>query len=262
VKAALLLLALSLLLPAAAAGSDGGVGYEQRIGESLPLGTVLTDAQGRERPLGALLAGRPAVLIFTYFRCPEMCSLVASGAVESLRTLKATAGADYEVITVSIDPSDTAAMAREREHQDLGRYGRRGAAAGWHTLVGREDQVAALAAAAGFRYRFDPRSRQYAHPSGLVVLTPRGVVSRYFLGVDFPATDLAEALKAAAANQTGSSVFSLLLVCFQGGAQQGQYSRLVWIALWAGVLATLGAVFGGIAWMLGQERRRLMGGAP
>jgi protein SCO1/2 len=241
-KPLLLLLACSLALRAAAAGPDGGVGFEQRIGETLPLGTLLTDAQGRERPLGALLAGRPAVLIFTYFRCPEMCSLVASGAIESLRTLKASAGVDYEVITVSFDPTDTVAMAREREGQDLRRYGRRRAAAGWHTLVGREGQVAGLAAAAGFHFRFDPASRQYAHPSGLVVITPRGVVSRYFLGVDFPSTDLAEALKAAAANETGSSVFSLLLVCFQGGGQQGRYSREVWI--------------------LGQERHRAVGGAP
>jgi protein SCO1/2 len=254
---------LLLFLPCcvlAAAPVPAGVGFEQRNGEQLPLGIRLTEGDGITRPFGAYLGTKPVVLIFNYFRCPEMCSLVSSGAIDALRALRDSAGPDYQVVTVSIDPTDTPAMARERELGDIAHYGRRGAAEGWHTLVGTEDQLTALATAAGFHYRFDPRSRQYAHPSGLVVLTPKGVISRYFLGVDFPAPDLARALRQAAANETGESVFSLLFVCFQGGASQGQYSRLVWIVLWAGVGVTLAAVFGGIAWMLRQERRAAAGG--
>jgi protein SCO1/2 len=252
---------LAGLMSAGRAAAPGDVAFEQRIGAQLPLGTVLTDASGRSRTLGEYLGGKPAVLIFNYFRCPQMCSLVASGAIDSLRTLKLSAGADYEVLTVSIDPTDTPAAALVQQNQDLGRYGRPGAAAGWHTLVGAADQVGALAAAAGFRYHYDPRSRQYAHPSGILVVSPRGVVSQYYLGVDFAAPDLAAALRTAAANRTGDSVFSLLFVCFQGGAEQGQYTRIIWIVLWASVLATLAGVFGGILWMLGQERRRSRGGA-
>ena len=255
---------LLLFLPLSALGAapvPAGVGFEQRNGEQLPLGVRLTDGTGVTRPLGDYLGTKPVVLVFNYFRCPEMCSLVSSGAIDALRALRVSAGKDYEVLTVSIDPTDTAAMARGREQGDVAHYGRTGAGKGWHTLVGTEDQVAVLAAAAGFHYRFDPRSRQYAHPSGLIVVTPKGVVSRYFMGVDFPAQNLATALREAAANETGPSVFSLLFVCFQGGASQGQYSRLVWTALWAGVGLTLAAVFGGIAWMLRQERRASAGGA-
>lgn len=253
-----------LLLPWAALAATpvpAGVGFEQRNGEALPLGVRLTDGQGVTRPLGAYFGTKPVVLIFNYFRCPEMCSLVSSGAIDALRALRVSAGTDYEVLTVSIDPTDTPAMARERERADVAHYGRTGAGEGWHTLVGTEDQAGALAAAAGFHYRFDPRSRQYAHPSGLIIVTPKGIVSRYFMGVDFPTQDLATALRQAAANETGTSVFSLLFVCFQGGSAQGQYSRLVWIALWTGVAATLVAVFGGIGWMLRQERRGTAGGA-
>jgi protein SCO1 len=255
---------LLIFLPVMTAGAlpaPAGVGFEQRNGEQLPLDIRLTDGKGVTRPLRAYFGGKPVVLIFNYFRCPEMCSLVSSGALDALRALRVSAGRDYEVVTVSIDPTDTPAMAEEREQADIAHYGRTGAAGGWHTLVGTEGQVQALAAAAGFHYRFDPRSRQYAHPSGLIVVTPKGVVSRYFMGVDFPAQDLATALRQAAANETGDSVFSLLFVCFQGGAAQGQYSRLVWIALWTGVAATLVAVFGGIGWMLRQERRSAAGGA-
>jgi protein SCO1/2 len=253
-----------LLLPLWAAGAapvPAGVGFEQRNGEQLPLGVRLTDGNGVARPLGAYFGRKPVVLIFNYFRCPEMCSLVSSGAIDALRALRASAGTDYEVVTVSIDPTDTPAMAEEREQADVAHYGRTGAAPGWHTLVGPEDQVEALATAAGFHYRFDPRSRQYAHPSGLVVVSPQGVVSRYFMGVDFPAPEMAAALRQAAANETGESVFSLLFVCFQGGAAPSQYSRLIWIALWTAVGATVLAVFGGIGWLLRQERRGAAGGA-
>jgi protein SCO1/2 len=254
------LLAIPALAAAAPAVAPGGVGFEQRNGEQLPLGILLTDARGATRPLGAYFGTRPVVLIFNYFRCPEMCSLVSSGAIDALRALRPSAGPDYEVVTVSVDPTDTPAMAAEHELQDVARYGRTGAAAGWHTLVGAQAQVAALAAAAGFHYRFDSRSGQYAHPSGLIVVTPGGVVSRYFMGVDFPAGDLAAALRDAGANRTGESVFSLLFVCFQADAARGQYSRIIWIGLWAGVAATLVCVFGAIAWMLRQERRTRMGG--
>lgn len=260
-KRLLLFLMLPGLTATAATSAPDTVGYEQRMGERLPLGTMLTDAHGVARPLGAYFGTRPVVLIFNYFRCPEMCTLVSNGAIDALRSLRSSVGLDYEVVTVSIDPTDTPAAAAEWKRRDLGHYGRTGAAAGWHTLVGTQGQIAALAAAAGFHYRFDPRSRQYAHPTGLIVVTPRGLVSKYFMGVDFAAGDLADALRDAAANRTGDSVFSLLFVCFQGGDPQGQYSRVIWIVLWASVAATLIALFGSIAWMLGKERRARTGGA-
>jgi protein SCO1 len=256
----LLLLFLALPALAAATPAPEGVGFEQRNGELLPLGTRLTDAHGVARPLGAYFGTRPVVLVFNYFRCPEMCSLVSSGAIDTLRGLRLSAGLDYEVVTVSIDPTDTPAMAAERERQDVAHYGRMGAASGWHTLVGEEAPVAALAAAAGFHYRYDPRSGQYAHPSGLIVVSPRGIISRYFMGVDFPVRDMATALRDAGANRTGDSVFSLLFICFQGGGPQGRYSRVIWIGLWVGVAASLLGVFGGITWMLRQEHLARSGG--
>jgi protein SCO1/2 len=259
-KRLLLFLALPALAASASTPVPDAVGFEQRIGEQLPLGTRLTDARGVSRPLGDYFGRRPVVLIFNYFRCPEMCSLVSGGAIDALRAIRPSAGGDYEVLTVSIDPTDTPAIAAERERQDVAHYGRTGASAGWHTLVGGQARVAALADAAGFHYRYDPRSGQYAHPSGIIIVSPRGVVSRYFMGVDFPAGDLAEALRNAGANRTGDSAFSLLFVCFQGDAAQGRYSRVIWVALWASVAATLLGVFGGIAWMVRQERRAQMGG--
>jgi protein SCO1/2 len=249
------LLAFALAAPRLAAAPPADVWYEQRIGQQLPMQAAFTDENGEPRTLGSLLGGKPAVLIFKYYRCPELCSLVSSGATDALRQLKQTVGRDYVVITVSIDPTDTSQMARAHQQGEASRYGRTGSPTGWHALVGRPDQIRSLAEAAGFHYAYDVRSRQYAHPSGLVIVTPRGIVSSYFLGVDFAAPELAEALDRAGQNRTGKSVFSLLFTCFQGGDTEGRYGGLIWTILSAAVAVTVISVGGGICAMLRSEFR-------
>jgi protein SCO1 len=255
--ALIVLLALSGI--ARAAPFADTVGFEQRIGEVLPLEARFTGPDGVSRPLREYMGGKPVVLIFNYFRCPEMCSLVAAGAMDALRDVKLSAGPDYTVITVSIDPTDTPETAGIHRLQDIAHYGRPGAGRGWNTLVGEEGPIAALAKAAGFHYAYDPGSRQYAHPSGLIVVTPRGVIASYFMGIDFDATRMAEALRRAAENKTGESAFSLVFLCFQGGAQEGIHGRLIWAALSVAVAATALAVFGGIGFMLFREHRKRKG---
>ncbi len=237
------------------------LGFEQRIGQVLPMDALFTGGDGVARPLRSYFGGKPVVLIFDYFRCPELCSLVASGATESLRQLKATVPEDYSVVTVSIDPTDTPQMADARQRSQAKRYGRAGALAGWHVLVGGQSDINALAAAAGFHYRYDSRSQQYAHPSGAIVITPDGIVSSYFLGIDFSAAAMASAIQRAAENRTGPSVFSLLFVCFQGGYPEGRYGAIIWDALCASVAATVLALFGGIALLIKRERRARIGNA-
>jgi protein SCO1/2 len=253
--------ALVLALTGTAFAAAPEIGFEQRIGQQLPMDAVFTNGEGKALPLRSYFRDKPVVLIFDYFRCPELCSLVASGATDALRQLEATVGRDYSVVTVSVDPTDTPEMARSHQMDQVLHYGRTGSAAGWHVLVGKPSDIQALAEAAGFHYRYDPRSRQYAHPSGLVVVTPKGIVSTYFLGVDFPADQMAPALRRAAAEKTGSSVFSLLFVCFQGGSPEGRYGGLIWTVLSVSVALTVAGVFGGIAWMLRQERRHRLEGA-
>ena len=229
--------------------------FEQRIGQTLPLQRVFVDEHGAARPLQAYFGQRPVVLIFNYFRCPQLCSVVADGALDALRRLDASIGRDFSVVSISLDPTDTAAMAAVQQQQDVGRYGRTGAAAGWHTLTGSSVAVRAVADAAGFHFTYDPASNLYGHPSGMIVVTPQGVVSRYFLGVDFPASELATALTRAAANQTGEPVFNLLFICFQGGGPAGLHGRLIWIVLTVSVALTLVGVFGGVGWMLWREHQ-------
>jgi protein SCO1/2 len=242
-----------LALPCVVMAAPTVVRFEQHIGRQLPMDCPVVDETGRACKFGSFFDGKPVVLFFNYFRCPELCSLVASGAIDALRQLRPSIGRDYEVVSVSIDPSDTPDMARTQHEQDVGRYGRTGSGAGWHTLVGTPASIQALTSAAGFFYRFDERSRQYSHPSGLVLVSPRGVVSRYFLGIDFPTKDFDLALRRAGQNELGRPVFNLLFICFDGTSPQGRYGRIIWSVLWASVALTVASVFGGIGWMLWRE---------
>lgn len=254
---------VGLLLTVGALAAPSGVRFEQRIGQRLPLDLVFRDEGGHMMPLRTLFGKKPVVLSFSYFRCPELCSLVGQGTVDVLRALEASVGRDYTVISISIDPGDTPEMARSQQERQVLRYGRRGSSVGWHILVGDQPAISALTDAAGFHFAYDPRSRQYAHPSGILLVTPDGVISSYFLGIDFSAPQFSAALRRAAENRTGSSAFSLLFVCFEGGSPQGRYGRLIWAALSISVALTVVGVFGGIGWMLRSERRTKagMGGA-
>lgn len=238
-----------------AASPAPGVSFEQRIGERLPADVPLRDENDRAANFGQLLANRPAVLIFGYSRCPQLCSVVSNAAVETLRDVRLTAGRDFGVVYVSIDPTDTARELAAMKRRDVGRYGRSDVESGWHYVGGDAPAIRRLANAAGFQFTYDERQKLYGHPSGFLVLTPDGRISRYFLGVDFDAKDVANALERAREGKTGQSVYNLILVCARGLGVTGKYGRIIWGSLEAAVVLTIALLFGSIAWMLWQERR-------
>ena len=229
--------------------------FEQKIGQQLPLSVEFHDTEGHSHALGDFFRGRPVVLFFGYARCPQLCSLVGEGTAAALRRLPRTAGRDFEVLSISIDPQESETEARGREQQLLGWYDRKGADDGWHYLTGTAAAIKAVTAAAGFHYYYDAAARLYVHPSGFLIATPDGVVSRYFFGVDFASADVATALARAARGETGHSVYELLLICCRGDWIGGRYGPLIWRVLWASVLLTVVGMAGGIGWMLWQERR-------
>jgi len=247
-------LALVLLAGAGRLAAQAPPRYEQRIGEQLPLATPLVDESGRSAPLAEAFAGRPVLLVFGYYKCPQLCSVIARGVVDSLREMQPSVGRDFDVAYLSIDPTDTPADARLERATAVRAYGRGAATAGWHYLTGPEAAMRAVAEAAGFAYRYDPLTRQYSHPSGFVVVTPQGVVSQYFLGIDFDRKEVAAALARAARGETGKPVFDLVLECFRGDFVAGRYGKLIWRVLEASVILTVIILFGGIGRMLWQER--------
>jgi protein SCO1/2 len=236
-----------------------GVGFEQRIGARLPLHTSWIDDTGARVRLAGCFTGKPVVMVFGYSRCPQLCSVVASGAVEALRDLAGTVGRDFAVVYVSIDPSDTPRDLAALKRRDVGRYGRGDTGGGWRYLAGNAEAIRQVTEAAGFRFTFAPQTRLYSHASGFIVATPDGRIARYFFGIDFNAKEIATALERAAQGETGKPAFNLLLACARGLGIAGRHGALIWGALTAGVLATIAAVFGGIGWMLWAERRRGLG---
>jgi protein SCO1/2 len=239
-RAALPLALLLLAWPGAATADQptqvADVAIEQRLGEQVPLDLPFRDEDGRAVTLGDYFGERPVVLVLAYYRCPRLCSLVLNKLVESLRRVEYTAGKEFAVVVVSIDPKEGPELAKAKKAAYAESYGRPGAGdAGWHFLTGDEPAIQRLAAAVGFRYFWDEKTGQYAHASGVMVLTPGGKLARYFYGLDYPARDLQFGIEDAAARRIGSPVAQpLRMLCFDYDPVTGQYSlqvlRLVRVA--------------------------------
>lgn len=202
------------------------VSFEQRLGETLPLETPFTDEEGASVVLGEYFGERPVVLTFVYYDCPMLCTLILNGLAKSLGVLTFDAGTDFDVVAISIDPTETPQQAREVAASTLARYDRPDTAHGWHFLTGSAEAVEAVTAAAGFHYEPIVETGEFAHSSGIVIVSPDGVLSQYYLGVEFPARDVRFALIEAHSNKIGSVVDQLLLYCFRYDPSLGKYTAV------------------------------------
>ncbi len=204
------------------------VRFEQRPGQNISRSVLFHDSTGRPVKMGELFDGRrPLIVVLGYFRCPMLCTLVNDGLIKTLQEVRPTVGRDFNVVDVSIDPRETPALAAMRKSEYLRQYGRAGASDGWHFLVGDKAAVDEMANECGFHYAYDVASGEYAHPSGLVVLTPGGTISRYLLGVNFDSTELLAALDIARRGETSSITHQLALLCFHYNPITGKYSLAI-----------------------------------
>jgi protein SCO1 len=232
------------------------VGIDQKLDSQVPLDLEFVDDAGRVVRLRDYFGDKPVVLTLVYFECPMLCTLILNGTLRAMRALDFTAGEEFQVVTVSIDPEETPALAAAKRAQYLENYQRDGAAPGWQFLTGREDQIQALADAVGFRYAYDPISGEYAHAGGIMVLTPEGRVSRYFYGVEYSARDLRLGLVEASDNRIGTPVDQILLYCFQYNPLTGKYSFAIMSALRVGGVLTLLGIALLLIFMIRRERVR------
>jgi protein SCO1/2 len=254
---ALLLLATSALAETSATPPHlpGKVGIEQHLDAQLPLDTMFRDETGRVVRLREYANGsRPILLVFMYYRCPMLCSMVMEGVTSTLTALKFDAGKEYDVVTISIDPRDTPRDAAAKKDKYVKRYGRLGTASAWHFLTGPESAIRKVADAAGFQYAYDPQSDQFAHGASLIVLTPGGRVSRYLYGFEYNPRDVRLALVEASANKIGSVTDAVLLLCYHYDPVTGKYSRVAMNIVRAGGLATVAGLAGFIFVMVRRER--------
>jgi len=200
--------------------------FRQHPGAQLPIDTPLVDASGHARSLGDALAGRPAVLVLEYLRCKNLCSLVLSGAVETISSAGLTPGRDLDLIAISIDPRDTSADAAAGQSMYARRFRDPAAASGVRFFTGSPTNVRSIASAIGFPYRYDKASDQFAHPAGFVVTTPDGRISRYVLGLNPQPALLKQAVAEAAMEKVEPPAHPLLCLCFGYDPEEGSVAAL------------------------------------
>lgn len=203
------------------------VGIEQNLNQQIPPDLAFRDETGKEVHLGDYFGKKPLILNLVYYRCPMLCSEVLSGLESALRVLKFDVGKDFDVLTVSFDPKDTPQVAVMKKADILKRYGRAGAAEGWHFLTGPQASIDALTKAAGFEYEYDPKSGQFAHATAIMVLTPAGKIAQYYYGVEYAPKDLRLGLVQASQGKIGDVVDEVLLYCYHYDPDTGKYGPIV-----------------------------------
>jgi protein SCO1 len=271
-------------MPHAGAAADPGdrpanpnVGIDQLLGERVDLGVVLRDESEKEVTLREAMAGKVTILVPVYYRCPLRCNNVLNELLEGMRSFPAgfDAGTTYTVVTVSMDPKERADLGARKKAAYVGQYGRPGADAGWRFLTGKEDAVKGLLRSVGYRYEYDRAFKEYDHPSGVIILTPDGVISRYFLGIGYDDRTISGegdpgaaptwrtlrlSLVEASDGKIGSLSDRLALECYRFNGRG--YSLNITRVVQAGAVLTLVLLTAGVFVALRRERRAAAAAAP
>jgi len=239
-------MALTLLLSLMLQNPDSvltAIGIDQKLDAIVDPTTSFRDETGEAVTLGNYLGNKPIILTPVYYECPMLCSMALNGLVKALRVMPFTAGKEFQIVTLSIDPKETPEQALEKKRHYIHDCGRAGADKGWHFLTGTTDPIRKITGEIGFRYVYDQYTSQWAHTSGLTILTPDGRVSQYFYGIEYDPKALRYSLIAASNGKIGSLVDHVLMYCFQYDATTGKYSLAIMrVVRAAGVTTVLALV--------------------
>ena len=217
-----------------------GVDIVEHLNEQLPLDLEFTNEEGESVKLGDIIDGtRPAVLQMGYYRCPMLCDLVLNEAMKGLGGVEElTAGQDYDLVSVSVNPEEGPEIAILKEKGYLLDYNRPGAARGFHFLTGTAQNSKALADAVGFGYSLQDDG-EYAHAAALFIITPDGRISRYLYGVDYPPKTLRFALMEGGEGRIGSTLERFILWCHVYDPESGSYHLFAFRIMQLGGVVTL-----------------------
>jgi len=235
------------------------VGIEEHLDAKVPLNLEFRNEVGEVVTLGDYFDGtKPVILTLNYYKCPMLCGLQLNGLLEGLRDLEWTPGQEFELVTVSINPLETPALATEKKQNYIKRYERPSAAAGWHFLTGREPETRQLASTLGFGYTYDRETGEYAHAAAIFLATPDGRVARYLYGIEYPERRLRLALMEASAGEIGSTVDQIIMYCFHYDATSRRYSPVAMniMRLGGGATAVILGLTIGANWLRDRRRRR------
>jgi protein SCO1/2 len=236
------------------------VKIDQRLGQQLPLDATFRDETGKTVKLGDYFGKKPVILSLVYYQCQILCMEDLNGLVGALEMVNLTPGRDFQVVIVSIDPTETPAMAAAKKAFYVKRYGRPETEAGWHFLTGNQPHITALAKAVGWGYvrlpQPDGKPPMFAHASSVEVVTPEGRMAQYYLGVEYAPRDLQLGLVEASHNTIGTPVDNILTYCYRYDPKLNRHSLVIARVVQAGCLLT---VLGLGSFMLVSFRRDFKG---
>ena len=232
------------------------IGLDQRLNEQLPLDMPFKDESGRDVTLGRYFGKRPVILTLVYYECPMLCTQVLNGLVSALGVMQFSIGQEFDVVTISFDPGETPELAAAKKVAYLERYDRPGAERGWHFLTGETRSIAAITRAVGFRYAYNEGVDQYAHVSGVMVVTPDGRLSRYFYGIDYGPRDVRLALLEAGDSRIGSLADQVFLYCFHYDPKSARYSFAIMRVVRGAGLLTVVAIGAAVLIMRRRDREK------
>jgi len=220
-----------------------GVGIAQNLNAQLPLSLTFTDDQGKQVQLASYFGRKPAILALVYYQCPMLCSEELNGLTGALQMVDEVPGRDFDIIVVSIDPSEGTDLAAAKKRSYMKRYGHPETAAGWHFMTGTQANIDALTKAVGFGYVKIPgpdgKLTQFAHASSIQIVTPEGKLAQYYMGVEYSPKDLRLGLAEASSNRIGSRVDNILTYCYHYDPRTNKHSLIVARAVQLGGLVTV-----------------------
>ena len=236
------------------------VQVSQHLNQQLPLDTTFVDDQGQSVKLGDYFGKRPAILSLVYYNCPMLCSEEMDGLTSALEMVKLTPGKDFDVVIVSIDPTETPELAAKKKAFYLKRYGRPETAAGWHYLTGQKAAIDVVTDAVGFGYVRVPgpdgQLTQFAHASSIELVTTDGHLAQYYLGVEYSPKDMLLGLIEASGNKIGSPVANILTYCYHYDPQTNKHSLIVARVVQLGGMITM-AGLGGFMFLMFRRDLKL-----
>ena len=232
------------------------IGFDQKLDAQVPLDLPFMDESGKTVALKDYFKnGKPVILALVYHACPMLCGAGQNGLVTCLRAIPYTAGKEFEILTVSFNPAETTMLSAAKKAEYIKSYGRAGAASGWHFLTGDKTSIDALTQAVGYRYVYDPDTKQFAHPSGLVLLTPHGRISRYYYGIEYYPRDIDFGIVEASQNRIGTLTDQVLLYCYRYDPMTGKYGLVIINVLRLAGILTVVALGSFVAVMIRRDVR-------
>jgi protein SCO1/2 len=236
-----------------------GVGIAQNLNQQIPLSLTFTDDSGKQVQLAGYFGKKPAILALVYYQCPMLCSEELNGLTGALKMVDEVPGRDFNVIVVSIDPSEGTDLAASKKVNYLKRYGHPETASGWHFMTGTQGNIDALTKAVGYGYVKIPgpdgRLTQFAHASSIQIVTPEGKLAQYYMGVEYSPKDLRLGLAEASSNRIGSPVDNILTYCYHYDPALNKHSLIVARVVQLGGLVTVVTLGGFMLVMFRRDAR-------